>query len=217
MPIFTVPIHESNDCHVPAGTGTGGQFCSKKSLTSAQIVRPGQLFDIEAATHAGVRTGRRLTRRFLFNPLSREFVLGVATGTVGRDQSHAEALAAAEEAEGEMYAGGDPAQVHQFLLAQGKRYDRYTVHGHVQADLTDGVAGKMAIVIDRVIATKQTPGGYNQEADEVEASDRLAALVRRLANMGATKDTRILSRDLASNWTTLGKDFPKQRKLKRAA
>ncbi len=27
MPVFTVPIHESNDCHNPAGPG-GGQFCS---------------------------------------------------------------------------------------------------------------------------------------------------------------------------------------------
>ena len=29
MPIFTIPIHESNDCHNPAGSPTGGQFCGK--------------------------------------------------------------------------------------------------------------------------------------------------------------------------------------------
>lgn len=28
MPIFTVPIDESNDCHSPAGSPAGGQFCS---------------------------------------------------------------------------------------------------------------------------------------------------------------------------------------------
>jgi hypothetical protein len=29
MPAFTVPIHERNDCHTPAGSPAGGQFCSK--------------------------------------------------------------------------------------------------------------------------------------------------------------------------------------------
>ena len=29
MPIFTIPIHEANDCHNPAGSPEGGQFCSK--------------------------------------------------------------------------------------------------------------------------------------------------------------------------------------------
>ena len=28
MPCFTIPIHESNDCHLPAGSPEGGQFCS---------------------------------------------------------------------------------------------------------------------------------------------------------------------------------------------
>jgi len=28
MPTFTTPIHESNDCHEPAGSSAGGQFCS---------------------------------------------------------------------------------------------------------------------------------------------------------------------------------------------
>lgn len=30
MPLFTCPIHESNDCHTPAGSSEGGQFCSGK-------------------------------------------------------------------------------------------------------------------------------------------------------------------------------------------
>ena len=32
MPIFTRPTHEANDCHEPAGSEKGGQFCSRKSL-----------------------------------------------------------------------------------------------------------------------------------------------------------------------------------------
>jgi hypothetical protein len=28
MPCFLVPLHESNDCHAPAGSPAGGQFCS---------------------------------------------------------------------------------------------------------------------------------------------------------------------------------------------
>jgi hypothetical protein len=28
MPAFLVPLHESNDCHAPAGSPAGGQFCS---------------------------------------------------------------------------------------------------------------------------------------------------------------------------------------------
>ena len=29
---FTTPIHESNDCHTPAGSAKGGQFCSDDSV-----------------------------------------------------------------------------------------------------------------------------------------------------------------------------------------
>jgi hypothetical protein len=28
MPAFLVPLHESNDCHTPAGSSAGGEFCS---------------------------------------------------------------------------------------------------------------------------------------------------------------------------------------------
>lgn len=31
MPSFTTPLHESNDCHAPAGTPAGGQFCGDGS------------------------------------------------------------------------------------------------------------------------------------------------------------------------------------------
>lgn len=30
MPIFTIPLHEFNPCHLPGGTAEGGQFCSDK-------------------------------------------------------------------------------------------------------------------------------------------------------------------------------------------
>jgi hypothetical protein len=30
MPCFLVPIHESNDCHTPAGSPEGGQFCATR-------------------------------------------------------------------------------------------------------------------------------------------------------------------------------------------
>jgi hypothetical protein len=33
MPVFTVPIDEANDCHTPAGSGAGGQFCSDAGPT----------------------------------------------------------------------------------------------------------------------------------------------------------------------------------------
>jgi GNAT superfamily N-acetyltransferase len=36
MPIFLVPISESNDCHNPAGPA-GGQFCSEGGLTQANV------------------------------------------------------------------------------------------------------------------------------------------------------------------------------------
>lgn len=29
MPVFLVPLHEHNDCHEPAGSAAGGQFCSR--------------------------------------------------------------------------------------------------------------------------------------------------------------------------------------------
>src|SRR6188472_3043364 len=35
MPVFTVPLYESNDCHAPAGSPAGGQFCSR----GAKVVR----------------------------------------------------------------------------------------------------------------------------------------------------------------------------------
>jgi GNAT superfamily N-acetyltransferase len=44
MPCFTIPLHESNDCHEPAGSPAGGQFCSKtgaaKTLTNVRVLGP---------------------------------------------------------------------------------------------------------------------------------------------------------------------------------
>jgi hypothetical protein len=47
MPIFTRPIHESNDCHTPAGSEAGGQFCAKPGAPSppgkGKRPRPGRV------------------------------------------------------------------------------------------------------------------------------------------------------------------------------
>ena len=40
MPSFVTPIHESNDCHSPAGSPKGGQFCGKKTNPPGKGVRP---------------------------------------------------------------------------------------------------------------------------------------------------------------------------------
>lgn len=40
MPLFTVPTHESNDCHAPAGTSAGGEFCGPKHSAPGKGVRP---------------------------------------------------------------------------------------------------------------------------------------------------------------------------------
>lgn len=40
MPIFTVPLHEFNPCHTPAGQPTGGQFCSGPSAGWAPSMSP---------------------------------------------------------------------------------------------------------------------------------------------------------------------------------
>lgn len=50
MPNFTIPIHEANDCHNPAGRPDGGQFCSKGlSPRQARIARKREQ---RAARHA---------------------------------------------------------------------------------------------------------------------------------------------------------------------
>lgn len=36
MPIFTIPIHEANDCHMPPGSAVGGQFCGDGSSQTGQ-------------------------------------------------------------------------------------------------------------------------------------------------------------------------------------
>lgn len=36
MPCFTIPIHESNDCHNPAGSPVGGRFCSAPGVAPAE-------------------------------------------------------------------------------------------------------------------------------------------------------------------------------------
>jgi hypothetical protein len=203
MPIFLVPLHESNDCHNPGGSPAGGEFCS--DLTGAQRVRPGRPFDLVAAAAARA-SGETATRRFLFNPDSRETILGVAYGMAGRDQNHAEA-----------HAKADPPQPGEAPTAAALRYDRYRVHGHIQ--MKPGTP--LALVIDRVVAEDTTTGGFRKEAREVEVSDLLYRMAARFVTMGATKTTPILSRDLggsyAKTWTTLGKAFPDLFKTRRRA
>lgn len=210
MPYFTIPIHEYNQCHTPSGPD-GGQFCSTGGaarpldIYDAQIIRPGQRFDIVAAAAAGDQNARRTTRRFLFDPKTRNVIIGVAYGVVGRDQSHAEA-----------HALVDPRQPGESEIAQAMRYDTYRVHGHIQRD-TRKSSEPMAIVIDRVIATELTPSGFRKEAPEVEALDALYGMASRFAAMGAPRNTGLLARELGGTWTTLGKAFPELFKNRRRA
>jgi hypothetical protein len=213
MPTFLIPLHEFNACHTPSGPG-GGQFCSKSGwdLHEAHVIRPGQPFDLEAAAHAGDQTGGadRMTRRFLFNPKTREFALGVAKGVVGRDQNHAEALVKAE--------GTPRAQNTAEVVAQARRYDAFQVHGHIQNYSRPGGPLKLAIVADRVIPpTDMGAPGYDAAAREAEAIDLLFKLAARLTSLGATKSTPILARELGRDWTTLGKVFPELFRVRRKA
>lgn len=45
MPLFTVPIHESNDCHTPAGSDKGGEFCA--SIPGLKVSTSGERLDAE--------------------------------------------------------------------------------------------------------------------------------------------------------------------------
>jgi hypothetical protein len=40
MPVFLVPLHESNDCHTPAGSPEGGQFCSGAPVAAGSTPIP---------------------------------------------------------------------------------------------------------------------------------------------------------------------------------
>lgn len=87
--ICTVPIHESNDCHNPAGPG-GGRFCSGVyDVSHDPSVSPS---DLLAARESPT------TYRFLYFARTNTFILG------GRydEGSHAEDLMAAEK------LGADP-------------------------------------------------------------------------------------------------------------
>lgn len=204
--MFTVPnddpIVEVNHCH---GTGTKGHPCDEggggaKGVTAAQIIPPGQSFDLVAAAAAcGFSNCKTPQRRFLLNPFSQEVALGVAYGSGDPELSHAEALAAAE--------GRDVQRGAAWETAQARRYDQYRVHGHLKYDATRDPSSAMAIVIDRVVTSDTTFG--EKVRPEVEKLDLLYKAAARFVALGATKDTRVLSRDLdASGWTTLGKVFP---------
>lgn len=47
MPVFTVPVHEYNPCHAPAGTPAGGQFCSEPGTINAEEHSVGKALDTD--------------------------------------------------------------------------------------------------------------------------------------------------------------------------
>lgn len=70
MPNFTTPIHESNDCHAPAGSAKGGEFCSnppgKGQRPRPDRVPGGPGYKITFRSHDPV-TGRSLGRYFFLH------------------------------------------------------------------------------------------------------------------------------------------------------
>ena len=227
MPCFLVPIHEFNQCHEPSGSPAGGEFCSTGAGSSpqAQYFGPGEAIDLAAAASSGDRSsGRRLSRRFLFNPNTGEFVIGVATGTPGRDQSHAEAFNAATQ--------------HNKRLD----YDDFTVHGHLLADTPASAAsglsafgtggrvdpfayGPLAVQVDRIASLTS-----DQRERGVEKLDAFYKFLSWATRHGAGKTTPLWDYSFSGLTAAqkqaggpLGKMYPdlfpkaKRRKLPKAA
>jgi hypothetical protein len=115
MPTFTVPIHESNDCHTPAGSPAGGQFCAGAGRGDVTLARPhGFLMGLdsmrvstEAVSQLLERDGREFTAQAL--------PPGVPRGTKQECYSNATRLVmdarrtgeALRYAEGILYLNGD--------------------------------------------------------------------------------------------------------------
>lgn len=83
---------EANDCHTPAGSPEGGQFCSKGG---------GRLIDVSGRGAADLftRTPKRQSFLFLYNSGSDTFIVG-SDYDADRRPTHAEDLAAATAAHG---------------------------------------------------------------------------------------------------------------------
>jgi RNA:NAD 2'-phosphotransferase (TPT1/KptA family) len=102
-------------------------------------------------------------RRFLFNPKTKEMLLGVETQVI-RAQEH---LSIFENPDGE-YSHADVAHA----LGEGPRsYDRFTVHGFIR---------KGSVIISRTVPVKDEP-------------DQLFKFYKHLSNSGAPKDMEVSS------------------------
>lgn len=62
MPVFTVPLDESNDCHTPAGSEAGGQFCSAAGASTGKVTLI-HTSAVTGALKAAGKTAYRYTRR----------------------------------------------------------------------------------------------------------------------------------------------------------
>jgi hypothetical protein len=78
MPDFTRPVHESNDCHNPAGSPAGGEFCSDGKT---DVQRYG-------------KAAAELLRQARANPHGR---VSITYGYIGRRRFGARDLAAARK------------------------------------------------------------------------------------------------------------------------
>jgi len=73
LPDFTHPIHEANDCHEPAGSPAGGEFCSKHG------VKQGDYLQVHADN------GKKY--RIRFKGETPEFIRGTEVDREGEDIS----------------------------------------------------------------------------------------------------------------------------------
>lgn len=205
-------LRERNDCHEPGGSSKGGEFCSKDKAPSktAQLVRPGQAFDIAAAARQGVAPKDRFTRhrqvsrRFLFNPTSGELVVGSAMG-YGDEGSHAEALDIADGVKAGVNADS----------SRTRRHDRFSVHGFLESPVEGPLAGRVRIVLDNVMPDYR----LSREEKQAAAHDAAYAFFSRISRMGADADTLVeVGRSnlwglgdvpgTSEPWKTLGRAYP---------
>jgi len=116
MPAFLTPLHESNDCHNPAGAG-GGQFCSGEGRGDVSLARPqGFLMGLDSmrvSTESIIQLLERDGREFTAQALPK----GITRGTPKECYSNATRLVmddrlrgqkgALRYAEGILYLNGD--------------------------------------------------------------------------------------------------------------
>lgn len=196
---------EDNDCHNPAGSSAGGQFCSKEGPAAptqrkgAQVISPGQSLDLIDLVRGGEDVDGLADRRFLFDPQAGTLVIGVAQWAKSKEFSHAHTL--------------------QNAGLPNDQYDRFTIHGHFQRESGPN-RPPLGVLISRVLSTEKTSGGYRQEASDVEASDQFVKLGARLSALGVPASATF-HQSGAWQVPTMDKVFPefypKRRKLRKAA